>query len=244
MQNRISLIAALMLVIQPSIADTFYVGGSIGVSMIDDTASAPLTTAVAPILLPSEFSLNGLAFDSNETASGVFIGWNATNWLALEFGYTDLGNTGLSLQLGFFGTVSLTQPIVPIVPLPPPVGIVAFSAPPGTNAALGIEEWSITAKFRKSLFSKLSANWSVGVTRAQFEAFGQLTINEIVSLNPPVFNPVAHPYASPETETGFNFGLGFAWDFNDRFSADIGYRRHDTRVIDAETVTLRLIFTL
>jgi len=169
MQNRFGLIAALMLVIQPAIADTFYIGGSIGVSMIDDTASAPLTTAVAPILLPSEISLNGLVFDSNETASGLFIGWNATNWLALEFGYTDLGDASPS-GFGFFGTVSLTQPIVPIVPLPNFGGIVAFSAPPGTNATLGIEEWSIAAKFRKSLFSKLSANWSVGITHARFDA--------------------------------------------------------------------------
>ena len=129
----------------------------------------------------------------------------------------------------------------------PPIlgdGFVSIAVIVPNAAVLEIEEWSIAAKFRKTLFSKLSANWSVGVTHAQFEALGQVTVNEIVSLNPLVFNPVAIPYASPESETGFNFGLGFAWDFNDRFSADIGYRRHDTRVIDAETVTLRLIFTL
>jgi len=244
--NKSSLIIAILLVTPPAIADSFYIGGSIGVSMIDDRVDASADTFGEPGVLSNEVSLNGLGFDSNETASGVFVGWNANDWLALEVGYTDLGNTGQSLIAGSFATVPLTiQPGGPIFRSPPAFFIAAGFTALNTNAAsLDIEEWSISAKFSKSLISDLSANWSVGITQAQFDADGQFTISEIVTLNPLVINPVTRPYASPESDTGFNFSFGFAWDFNDRFSADIGYRKHDTRVIDVDTVTLRLIVTL
>jgi len=239
MQNQFRLIIAVLLVGPPAIADTFYFGANIGVSMIDDTANATLTSSSAPGVLPDEISLDGRTFDSNETASGIFVGWNANDWLAVEFGYTDLGNTGQSLPIGFFGPVPL------VIPPANFGGLIAVPASFNANAsALGVEEWFIAAKFSKSLISGVAANWSVGITRAQFDADGQLTISEIVTLNPLVINRITRPYASPESETGFNFGFGVAWDFSDRFSADIGYRRHDTRVIDVESVMLQLIVTL
>ena len=246
MHNQSSLIIAILLVAPPAIADTFYFGGTIGVSMFDDTADAALTSSSGPGVLPDEISIDGQLFDSNETTSGVFIGWNANDWLAIEFGYTDLGKTGQSLIVGSFATVPLTIPPGGPISTGLFAGFIAagFTAMNTNAASLDIEEWSIAAKFSKSLISDLSANWSVGITQAQFDADGQLTISEIVTLNPLVISPVTRSYASPDSEIGFNFGFGFAWDFNDRFSADIGYRRHDTRVINVDTVTLRLKVTL
>ena len=166
--------------------------------------------------------------------------------MAIEVGYTDLGKTNQSLSVGFLTAVPLPiPPGLPISIIPGPLIIPSFPTNINANAAaLGVEEWSISAKFSKSVISDLSANWSVGITQAQFDADGQLTISEIVTLNPLVISPVTRSYASPDSEIGFNFGFGFAWDFNDRFSADIGYRRHDTRVINVDTVTLRLKVTL
>ncbi len=248
MHNQSGLIIAILLVTPPAIADTFYFGGTIGVSMFDDTADAALTSSSGPGELPDEISIDGQLFDSNETTSGVFIGWNANDWLAIEFGYTDLGKTNQSLSVGFLTAVPLTIPLdLPISIIPGPVAFISRAFPTNFNAnaaALGVEEWSISAKFSKSLISDLSANWSVGVTHARFDADGQITVSEIGSLIPLVFNPVDLAYASPESETGFNLGFGFTWDFHDRLSADIGYRRHDTRVIDVDTVTLRLKVTL
>lgn len=240
------LIVAFLLVGPPAIAGNFYIGGSIGVSMIDDTVDAAITLPAELGVLPDEVSLNGRPFDSNETASGITIGWNANDWLAVELGYTDFGNTGQSLPTGFIGPVPLVTPGIPSIGVLPNFGgFASFPVSSNANAAaLSVEEWSIGAKFRKTLISNLSANWSIGITRAQFDADGQLTINELVTLDPLVINRIDLPYASPESETGFNFGLGFTWRFSDRFSADIGYRRHDTRVIDVETVALQLIVTL
>ena len=246
MYKQSALIVAFLLVGPPVIAGDFYIGGSIGVSMIDDTVDAANTLPVELGVFPEEFSLNGRAFDSNETASGITIGWNANDWLAVELAYTDFGNTGQSLPTGLFSQVPLVTPAVSPIGIPPNFGgFVSVPIFSNTNAAaLSVEEWSIGAKFRKTLISNLSANWSIGITRAQFDADGQLTINELVTLDPLVINRIGLPYASPKSETGFNFGLGFAWRFSDRYSADIGYRRHDTRVIDVETVALQLIVTL
>jgi len=229
-----------------SVAESeFYVGGNIGVSMIDDTASTALIAACEPLCFPDELSINGRAFDSNETAWGAFIGWQAIDWFALEIGYTDLGNTGQEQQFSFIGLV----PGV-ITVLPPGIGsgIIVTTPPifPSSNntAALNIEEWSISAKFNISLFSDLSANWLIGVTRTEFESQGSLTIPVIVSLSPTITELVTFPFASPESETGFIWGFGFAWDLNERSSVDLGYRKHETQVIDVETVSFGITFTL
>lgn len=255
MFRQFALAVAFFLVAPLAVAGNFYIGGSVGVSIFDDTVDTATPSLAAFGQLPNEISLNGRSFDSNETASGFTIGWNEKDWFSVELGYTDFGNSGQSLPSGLFGpapptgffgplpTVTLADPPIPI---PPNIGV-AISFPVSPNlfaAALSVEEWSITAKFRKSLISDLAANWSIGVTRAQFDAEGQLTVNEIVSLDPLVLNTIDLPYASPKDETGFNFGFGLEWRFSERFSADIGYRRHDTRVIDVETVTLQLIVTL
>lgn len=255
MYRQFALALAVFLVTPLAVAGSFYISGGVGVSMIDDTVDTSAPSLVSFGELPNKVSLDGRSFDSNETASGFTLGWKARDWFSVELGYIDFGNTGQSLPsglfgpvppTGFFGPVPIVTPADPPIPIPPGFGgIVSFPVSPNLfGAALSIEEWSITAKFRKSLISDLSANWSIGITRAQFDAEGQLTVNEIVTLDPLVLNTIDLPYASPDAETGFNFGLGFEWRFSERFSADIGYRRHDTRVIDVETVILQLIMEL
>lgn len=244
MRHQFGLVVSALLLSPVTIAETFYVAGSIGVSMVDDTANADLTSSFQPGELPSEISLNGSAFNSEEPAYGIILGWRAKNWLAVEFGYTDLGESKQSLQ---FPTFNLVAPPPGPIEFPPGfTGFVgAFAAPLNADGpSLGIEEWSLAARFSKSLISGFSANWSVGITHVEFDAGGQLVINEIITLDPLVVNSTNIPYASPDNEIGYKFGFGFAWKFNDRFSADIGYQRHDTRVIDVETVALQLILSL
>ena len=242
MHRQIAVATILVMTAPLAVAGDFYIGAGIGVSSFDDTvnASTPPPTALGEF--PDEASLNGRSFDSEETAWELAVGWNARDWISLELAYTDFGNTGQSLLVGFIDPAPTIVPAAPPLPTPPSFGgIAAF--PTTSNAfaaALSVEEWSIAAKFRKPLIHDLSANWSIGVTRARFDAEGRLTVNEIVTFNPVVLNRVDLPYASPEDETGYRFGFGFEWRFNERFSADIGYRRHDTRVLDVETVNLQL----
>lgn len=227
-------------------AGDYYITGGVGVSKIDDTVDTTTPSLVVFGDFPNEVSLNGRPFDSDETASELAVGWKAREWLSVELGYTDFGNAGQSLPTGLFGPVPVARPANP--PLIPPAGFVGVApvpiAPDLFSAALSMEEWSLAAVFRKPLLSDLSANWSIGVTRAQFDAEGRLTVNEIVTLDPLVLNSIDLPYASPKSETGYRFGFGFDWRINERFSADVGYRRHDTRVITIETILLRLIVTL
>jgi len=244
MRHQFGLVVSMLLLGPAAIAETFYIGGSIGVSMIDDTVKTDATSFFQPSTRPNEIPLNGRALDSNETAYGIFLGWRAKKWLAVEFGYTDLGKSEQSLQLPAFVLV-----VPPPIPAPIPPGVTPF--PPVITAplvadrpTLSIEEWSLTAKFSKPLISGFSANWSVGVTNAKFDAGGQLTVSEVVTLDPLVINSVSIPYVSPDSEIGYKFGFGFAWKFSGRFSADIGYLRHDLQVIDVDTVTLQLILAL
>lgn len=51
-------------------------------------------------------------------------------------------------------------------------------------------------------------------------------------------------YASPGGETELRCGFGFDWRFSDRFAVELGYRRHDTRVLDIEAVTVQLVVSL
>lgn len=240
--HRFGLIVAALLLAPVASAETFYIGASIGVSMVDDVVSTDFTSVSQPGQLPGEISLNGSAFDTNEPAYGITLGWRAKNWLALELGYTDLGESRQTLRAPTFSTLT---PIVDPITLPPGPGFSGFVAAPLSfdGPAFSIEEWSLAARFSAPLVSGLSANWSVAVTQVQFDASGELIINEIVTLDPLVLNSINVPYASPDNEIGYRFGFGFAWKFNDLFSTDIGYQRHDTKVVDVESVSLRLILS-
>ena len=214
--------------------------------MIDDTADADLLLPVQPGERPDEISINGRTFDSDDTAVGIAVGWRANNWLAFELGYTDFGEAEESLRFP-----SLGFPVPSVNFRPDPIfdpgdvaGVAPIAAFPIDGPTLGIEQWSLSAKMSHSLVSRLFANWSLGVTYAGFDAGGQWTINEIESFNPLVINRISTPFASPDDEIGYTFGFGFGWTFNDRFAADIGYKRHDTQVLDVETVSLALVLSL
>ncbi|MEM6809821.1 MAG: outer membrane beta-barrel protein [Pseudomonadota bacterium] len=119
----------------------------------------------------------------------------------------------------------------------------AAAALPSTSS-LAVETWSVNARFRKPLGKRFSANWTVGVSRADFDAKGTFTINQIVSVNPIVTQPRSFVYEDPGSDTGFRYGIGVEWALNDRFAFDLGYQRHDTQVIDLETVLAKVIVAL
>ncbi len=206
--------------------ENFYISVNLGVSMIDDSAHADPIQTTDPGTLPAEISINGLSFDSNETTWGALVGWRATDWLALELGYADLGNVGDDFLTGFaaFGGS----------------GVVITNA-----VALNIDEWYFGTKFRLPLSSKFSANWFAGISRAEFEAQGQLVFFRVLPGGPPfAFEPVVTKFASPDQETGLIWGFGFAWKVNKRLSLDLGYRQHNTQVINVDTISLGFLISM
>lgn len=234
-------------------AEGFYVAGRLGASSVNDAASTSQTTFAGPDL-PSSVGLDGRPFDSSDTAAGLVVGWQAKSWLALELSYTDLGEADSSLG-GLIGPVPIGIPSVvfsPSVPINVPINALVrpfTSISADRNAAtLSVTEWSLAARFSAKLVSRLSANWSIGVSQNEFDAGGEFQFLQPITPTPtppdPGFEFVGVPYASPSSEVGFNWGLGFEWAFNDRFAADLGYRQHKTGVIDVESVTLQIRFSL
>ena len=81
MHYRFGLVASALLLSPIATAQTFYVGASIGVSMVDDIVSADLTSSSQPGELPDEVSLNGSAFDSDEPSYGSHLdGARKSGW--------------------------------------------------------------------------------------------------------------------------------------------------------------------
>ena len=238
-----SLLLIALWISESAICGEFYVGTSVGMSSIDDSADASRNNAIFLNQLPDDLSVGGRVFDSDETAWGATAGWKAFDWLAIEISYTDLGTASEDLT-ALFGLVTATPILAPPRPFLPPDGGFAINAAPPPLAALDIEEWSVAAKFRKQLISRLAATWTLGVTRSEFDAQGSVTVPEVLSVNPPVVNLVSIPFASPDNETGFTWGLGFEWQFSERFAIDLGFRRHDTQVLEVDSIALRVLATL
>ncbi|MEL6448913.1 MAG: outer membrane beta-barrel protein [Pseudomonadota bacterium] len=242
---------ALLLVVTalPAAADDFYVSVGAGLAVFDDTASA----ATAPFPEPGQSlifsSVNNQRFDANESAIELGLGWQIRDWVALELAYTDFGNAeqrfdGLALPLPTVIGVPAVTPDPLLFPPPPfSAGFSVATMFPSTSS-LGVETWSVNARFRKPLGNRFSANWTVGVSRADFDAVGTFTVNQIVSFNPIVTQPQSFVYEDPGDETGFRYGFGVEWALNDRFAFDLGYQRHDARVIELETVLIRLNVSL
>ena len=237
------LLAALVLYGTTAEAEDFYVAANIGVANIDDAVDTTSTIVTNPGQLPNAFSLNGLPFDSNETSAGLVFGWVTSEWLSLELAYNDFGEAGPGLP-SLIGS-PIPGPIIPTT-IPPSTGLfpAAFQIPPPTPISVSTSAFSFGAKFNKHLVADLSANWSLAVSYNDFDAEGAITVNEVVTVNPLTFNPVTIQFQSPDGEFGFSYGFGFEWKFNDRFSADIGYRKHDTQVLEIETITTRLTVML
>jgi opacity protein-like surface antigen len=229
-------------------AESFYLGADIGHAGYDDTADAdPVAPCGAPCT-PTELSIDGLHFDSGDTAWSVFAGWNIRDWVSVELAWSDLGET--SETFGFFAPALAGPPAIEMLPPNPGAfdGVVFASAvvfvADGDRAALSVEEISLSAVFRKKLAERFSASWSLGVTQASFETSGQLLVGSYSAGPPPVFAAVPVPFAAPDDEVGFLWGIGAAWHVTDRIALELAYRNHDTQVIDVEAYSLRVSLTL
>lgn len=200
-------------------AESFYVGARLGTSQYDGTADASRSTAVSPAP-PSQISISGLPFESDETAWGVYGGWRIKDWLALELGFNDLGNTGRETFVAFNGVGAFTT----------------------RGVAVDVEEMYLASRFTLSLPGNWNANWTVGITRATFDTAGAIPLLVFPIFAPPPPQQLI-PYASPDDETGFIWGFGFGWDISDQWGLDIGYRQHNTQVFDVDTFVIGALFS-
>ena len=227
-------------------ASDFYAGVSAGAAVYDDVAEAG----------PAQdgLSLDGLNFDSTESAFGVHVGWQARAWLAIEVGYSDLGNSGVGSQAGLaaFGTPVLmppTQLVPPNIdtsvinvlltnPLLFPgnafVGRSALTAP-ARPAAIGASQWHVEAEFRVPLRERLYAHWTVGLARTSFDAEGAINVFTLNAVPPLSATAMRLPNAAPGDETGIGWGFGFDFELNERFDLGADWRRRDTGVLDIDT---------
>ena len=243
MLNRTTLLVIALFPIVPAFADGYYVAADLGMASYSDKIRDRAAQGSSGIP-PAEFSLDRQPFESDETAWGISAGWQLRDWLALELGYADLGNAGQEPfpSLSFFApNPPVIVPNPPVIPPGPIAGFVPGPVLP-VGAALDVEEWSLAARFSKPLVDKLSANWLIGLSRTDYSAEGSFTFNDVVSLNPLVFNPVEIPFASPDAETGLLWGLGFGWQTSASTSLELNYRQHKTDVIDIDTTSLRFLF--
>ena len=167
---------------------------------------------------PTEVPLNGLAFDDDDTGWSAAIGYQFTEFFAVELGYQDLGafqarapvlNTGRTL------------------PIP---------------VAIDVSGVSLGSKFGFPLTERLWATWHLNVIRAGFEASGETAIGFFPGPIPGPPPDVAFvPYADPDDETGYGFGFGVSWAFNKHFEAELAYSRQDLQVLEFDSFGLRLI---
>lgn len=209
----------LLLLVQGMVlaGEDFYVGMGIGQAMTDGAADTDRTSFPAG-MEPESFSIDSLPFDSNETTWSALLGWNITSWLGLEAGYRDFGNFGSTAN--FLSISGIEQ-----------------------SLALDVEEWSFGARLRYPLSSRFVANWFVGISRAEFEAHGSFPLITGIPFPSPIFlDEDRIPFSSPDNETGNLLGFGFEYVIDEPIRLELGYRRHDTKVLEIETFTLGLLY--
>jgi Outer membrane protein beta-barrel domain len=236
----------------PALADGFYVGAEVGVAATDDIVSAdPEVLTCAPVCNLDAASLDGIRLDTRESAWSAFAGWTFREWLSLELAYADLGEAKETLQLGAPplytpqpGIVISIDPDVYFADVPPAGGFLTTAAIDLGWVALGMKEMSVNAVFRHGLTERFSAWWLLGVSHATFDARGYYEVNEIVSFQPLVVELRQIPFVTPDDETGYRWGFGAEYALNERFSLQLGYRRHELQVIDTETLSVRFLARL
>jgi len=232
-------------------ASDYYVGVHLGAAVYDDVAKAgPAQDAL---------TLDGLNFDSTETAFGLHLGWRARSWIALEVGYSDLGNSGIALPTGLFSapvpasfnfnpTPALLVP--PLTNLTPVFSGAVFPGPAfignpllttfARPASIEASQWHVGVKLRRQLRERLHAHWYLGLAHTRFDAGGTVSVFAAAP-TPSVFPSIVQvPNADPGDETGINWGFGFDWAANDRFDVGAHWRRHNTGVLDIDTFSLVL----
>lgn len=239
-------LALLTICLAPSaFAEPFYAGAEIGLATFDDTADADRIPSCGAQCVPSAVSINGTHFDSEETAWSVFAGWNIRDWVSIELAWSDLGETGDTLDI----PSSLVMPQVIQYPAFPAAfdGIFFVDSAivsPVDSAALSVEELTLSTVFRKQLAERFSASWSLGVIRASFDTKGSIPVGTVSSSPPPTITYTPVPFAAPDDEFGFLWGIGGAWHVTDRIDVELTYRNHDVRVVDVETYSLRIAFEI
>jgi opacity protein-like surface antigen len=229
MRQKILLLSLMFSLIDNALADTtragdlpFYAAVSVSLSQTNGIAETDVPElsylAGDPTQLPDQWPLNGTTFDDNNTAWAAAIGYQFTNYFAVELGYEELGTFQATARL-----ISTPQT------LPAPV----------TLDAGGL---SLAAQFGYPLSERLRATWRLSVVRAQFDVEGDVTLGILVGPFPgPTSYVVVLPYADPEDETGYGLGFGLSWAFNKHFEVELAYNRQDLRVLDFDSVGLRFI---
>ena len=202
--------------------------GSIGVSLSQTDGLAETDVPSATFIVgdpldivsffPDELPLNGQPFDDDDSGWSAALGYQFTNYFAVELGYEDLGSfQGIAPIIGSFGALPS----------------------PATIDASGI---SLAAKFRVPLTERLRATWHVGLVRAEFDAGGSAAVAFFPGPIPgPPPDVMAIPFSDPDDETGYGFGFGLSWAFNRHFEAELAYSRQNLQVLDFDTFGLRLV---
>lgn len=199
---------------------SFY--ASVGVSLsqtngLAETDSTPPLSSVGEFPeFPDELPLNGSAFDDDDTGWAAALGYRFTDYFAMEVGFEELGTFQAKAQL---------------------TGTPEAVALPLTIDASG---FSLAAQFGYPLSERLRATWHLGVVRAGFDAEGEAVI-AILGPGPSFEGFVVVPYVDPDDETGYRFGFGVSWAFNQHFEAELAYSHQDLQVLDFDSFALRLI---
>ncbi|MEO1246347.1 MAG: outer membrane beta-barrel protein [Pseudomonadota bacterium] len=198
-------------------ATDFYLGARAGISLFDGTADSDGLQPPPQGGLPEEIPIDGLSFDSNETAWGLFAGWQLRDWFALEAGHTDLGESRRNVPTSIVGEDLIFL----------------------NSTSIAIEEWYVSARFSKDLSKRFSANWTLGASRASFDVAGSIPVFVGPVIGPGLI-PQRLPFATPGDEIGLVWGFGFDWLLTQRLVLGIDYRQHNTNVLDVQSLTLGL----
>ncbi len=176
-------------------------------------ADANIESASFP---PEKVSIAGLPFDDEDYLWNAFVGYRVNQHVAIQLGYSDLGEFQQFQNLFVLGS---------------------------NPAVLEIEELSLSAKFQYPLTNKVSANWWLGISQSNFDVSGHVRLSQLPIIPGPPTTTII-PFSSPENEIGYLWGFGFNWRFTPRFSIDLNYLNHNVRVIDVETISLGLVVDL
>lgn len=218
MRRTTILVLTLALAATDARAEVLHVGGSLGAARFEGTADADRPDFVGPV--PEVISIDGSPFESTESTWSVHGGWQIKRWLALEAGFSDLGNSGVEQIVGITSIPGVLQT---------------------RRRSIAIEEWQVAARFSVALSQRFSADWVVGLTRAQFDVDGSIPLR----LGPaPFFEIEEVPFESPDDETGLVWGFGFGWKLHERVRLGIEYRQHNTRVLDIDTLSIQAAFSI
>ncbi|MCI0441474.1 MAG: porin family protein [Chloroflexi bacterium] len=195
----------------------FYVGVSIGYSQVDGLAHSDGDLEFSfpqPPALPEIVAagINDVAFADSDSPRAVFIGYRINQYIGVQLGTVELGAFSSDQTARSFG-----------------------------SATVEIDEYALSAKVQYPLTRRLSANWQLGLTRSDFDVDGDA---EVVFGLPGGggFFVDRTPFSAPNSETGYLWGFGFGWKLTPRVSVDLNYTRHDTQVLEVDTLDLGVVF--